>query len=465
MTETLHHWAQRIGAGDSPAYLMIAELIAEDVETGRLAARDRLPPLRELARLLNLNYTTVARGYAEASRRGLIDAKSGMGTFVRGRRRSLPLRAGTAAEMSMNLPPEPRQPELLARLGEGAALALREQDPYAWLRYQDFGGSPDDRAAGARWMRRMLPGIHADDILIASGIHSVLVGLLSQLVRPGEVLCVEALTYPGIKAIATQLGIRLHPLPFDEDGPCVLAFEDACKTVQPRAFYCNPTLLNPTTATIPSHRREALADVALRYSVPIIEDDAYAMLPRQMPEPLALLAPELTYYIAGFSKCVGAGVRVAYVKAPDGRRLQQLAGAMRATTVMASPVTNAIATRWINDGTAEAALNAIRAESNERQRLAAEHLQGHDYQAHPDGFHLWLPLPEPWHPGEFASQLRAQGVGVVSSAAFSTTFESPNAVRLCLGGPLDREQCDHALHLTAHLLDQHADIHAHHGAL
>ncbi|GAA4338854.1 hypothetical protein GCM10023144_36360 [Pigmentiphaga soli] len=103
----------------------------------------------------------------------------------------------------------------------------------------------------------------------------------------------------------------------DADGPSAVAFEEACKVLQPKAFYCNPTLQNPTVSTFSAGRREELADVAQRYNVPIIEDDPYAMLPAQMPEPLALLAPELTYYVTGFSKCLGAGIRTAYVKAPD----------------------------------------------------------------------------------------------------------------------------------------------------
>ena len=80
------HWQRRLEIGDRPAYLLIAELIAEDVRTGRLVARERLPTLRELADQLGLNYTTVARAYAEARKRGLIDSRPGMGTYVRNSR-------------------------------------------------------------------------------------------------------------------------------------------------------------------------------------------------------------------------------------------------------------------------------------------------------------------------------------------------------------------------------------------
>ena len=133
---------------------MIADLIAEDLKSGRLGARDRLPTLRELALELDLNYTTVARAYAEARKRGLIESRPGTGTRVRGANPGLPLRAGTGAEMTMNMPPEPQDAALLARLHEGAAAVMAQADMAALLRYQDFGGTPEDRARPpCSWLR------------------------------------------------------------------------------------------------------------------------------------------------------------------------------------------------------------------------------------------------------------------------------------------------------------------------
>jgi DNA-binding transcriptional MocR family regulator len=333
-------------------------------------------------------------------------------------------------------------------------------DPYALLRYQDFGGTGQDREAAVHWLRQRLPECDISRVLVCPGIHSALAALMSQLARPGELICVESLTYPGIKAMATQLGVQLHALKLDEEGPSAVDFELACKTLKPKALYCNPTLLNPTTTTTTRLRREALADVALRYSIPIIEDDAYSMLPRTVPPPLALLAPELTYYVTGLSKCLGAGLRTAYVCSPSERAAQRLAGALRATTVMASPITNALATRWVSDGTATAVLKAIRDESMLRQELAARHLAKHAVQAQAEGFHLWLPLASSWSVVEFASYLRTRGVGVVASAAFSTDGDPPDAVRICLGGPMTREECDTALRLIADTLDHPLHPHA-----
>lgn len=460
MDKTSQQWLKRIRSSNKPAYLLIADLIAEDVRSGRLSPRDRLPALRDLADYLELNYTTVARGYAEARKRGLIDSRAGMGSFVRGSSPGIALRGGSAAEMTMNLPPEPQDPVLLAHLRDSASRLMAQSDWNDLLRYQDFGGTRADRVAGARWLGQRLPLCAAERVLVCPGIHSVLTALISLLARPGETICVESLTYPGIKAIAAQLGVQLHALPLDDDGPSAEAFEHACRTLKPRALYCNPTLLNPTTGTVTRARREALVDVALRYAIPIIEDDAYAMLPREVPPPLATLAPALTYYIGGLSKCFGAGLRIAYVHAPGPRQAERLAGALRATTVMCSPVTGALASLWIADGTADAMLQAIRDECSARQAMAARLLGQHGLRAQPEAFHLWLPLRDGGSVVDFASGLRAQGAAVVASAAFSTDGLPPDAVRVCLGGPSSRTDCEMALGLIADALEHPLRPHA-----
>src|SRR5258707_10220915 len=269
MSSPTHHWIKRLAEIRKPAYLAIPDLIEEDLATGRLRPRDRLPGLRDLADELDLNYTTVARAYAEARKRGLLDSRAGSGTFVRGRTPTLPLTGGSSIEMSMNTPPEPA--DYAARLRESAARLMAETDPYRLLRYQDFGGTPADKAAGTEWLKRRLAGADAENVLVCPGIHSALVALVSQLARPGATICLDTLAYPGIKAIAAQLGVRLQALARDEEGPLPHAFEALCKADKPAAFYCNPTMQNPSTLTLSSRRREALADVALRYSVPVIE--------------------------------------------------------------------------------------------------------------------------------------------------------------------------------------------------
>src|SRR5258705_13988654 len=112
-------WMPDLSRLNKPRYLAIADAIAEDIRKGRLSPSDRLPPQRQLARRLDIDFTTVARGYVEAQKRGLIESHVGRGTFVRAsarRRRSPMARHPEIVDLSMNLPPEPDDPGLLDRM-------------------------------------------------------------------------------------------------------------------------------------------------------------------------------------------------------------------------------------------------------------------------------------------------------------------------------------------------------------
>ncbi len=440
------HWKRRLREAALPAYQLIPDLIADDLQQGRLAPRQRLPPLRTLAQELALDYTTVVRGVALARERGLVASRPGLGTFTRGSFIGLPLRAGTGAEMTMNQPPEVDDHPAMRALQASAADFVAGASMTDLMRYQDFGGSPHEREVATAWLRQWLHDASPDRVLIAPGIHVVLLALVSQLVRPGRSLAVERLSYPGIKAIASQLGAALHPLDMDEGGLRPEAFELACKTAAIGALHVCPNLQNPTTATLSIRRREQIADIALRHNVPIIEDDAYGMLPLAVPPPIAEFAQGLTYYVTGMSKWLGAGVRTAYVVSPSAAASQRAAGALRSVAVMASPWTTGLVTRWLERDLANNVLSAVREECQARSALALAHLGPLGARMSPQSFHLWLPLQGAQGvEAGLAGQLQTLGVAAVASSAFSTDRDPPAALRVCLGGALTREDCGRAL--------------------
>lgn len=451
-------WHPNLSFGEKPHYLAIADQIAADLKAGRLAAGDRLPPQRVLAKRLGVDFTTIARGYGEARRRGLVDGRVGQGTYVTGSRQTATLRAAgrLSADLSMNLPPEPSDPDLLAMMREGAVAA--SQDLVGLLRYQRFGGSPADKDAASSWLGRRALVPTQDRLFVTPGAHAALLGILGVLAKPGDAILCEAVTYPGVRAIAAQLGLRLVGLEMDEDGVTPEALEAACRSVAPKAVYLNPTLQNPTTLTIPEDRRAALANVAREYELPIVEDDAYGFIPTRKISPFAAIAPDLTWHVAGLAKCIGAGLRAAYVIAPSARAAWPFVAALRAANVMASPLTVAVATRWIEDGTADAILRFIRQETAARQRLADEILPAGLFRSDPLSFNLWIRLPQPWNRASFAEHLRETGLGVVASDAFTASGAPAEAARVCIGGASTRTEIRQALEFIAHAVDNPPEL-------
>jgi len=452
MPKTSHatSWMPALGREDGPLYLAIAGAIATDIAAGRLKPGTRLPPQRVLADALGIDFTTVTRAYAEAGKRGLVEGRVGHGTYVRLRQSHAVPAAGRAVDISMNLPPWFEDAALNARMQAGIQAAAGE-GPSLLLAYQDPGGAEGDRMAGAHWLQSRLPGVTADRIAVCPGTQGALVASLKLLTRPGDTVCVEALAYPGFLALAAHQGIRVQPVAMDENGLLPESFETACIGHRPKALYCTPTFHNPTIATMPLTRRRKLVEIARRHNVPIIEDDAYGALPRMPVPPLAALAPDCVYHIAGLSKCLSPALRIAYLVLPDARIQARAADAIRAFAGMASPFSAAIVTRWMEDGVADAVLAAIREETSARQAIAAGLLPA--AKSNPECFHAWLTLPDGWTAGALASRARLHGIGLVTADVFATA-KAPEAVRIGLGAPRTRADLTHGLEILADLLQR-----------
>jgi DNA-binding transcriptional MocR family regulator len=440
-------WVPDIQGRPGPLYLLIADALAEDARSGRLRPGSRLPTHRELAERLGVTVGTVTRGYAEAARRGLLSGEVGRGTFLRGPQPELAPAPSSSSpglvDLSLNLPPplDESQAGLLSRTLE----ALARQDVSALLDYATEGAAAAHREAGAAWMR--LAGLDADPgrVLVSSGSQHALTVVLSALLRPGDLVLTEALTYPGVKGVARVLNLRLQGVPMDAHGLDPDALEAACRSHAPRALYVIPTIHNPTTVSLGEPRRREIVRVARAHGLTIIEDDVHRLLAEQAPAPLAALFPEGVCYLLGTSKTLAPGLRVGFVHAPEPLTARIAAG-IRATTWMAAPLMVEIAARWLRDGTGLRLLKQRRDEARARQRLAAEALSGLRLDAHPTAHHAWLHLPEPWRAESFAAEARRHGVGVTPAQLFQVgRAAAPHAVRLGLGAPRTREELSRGL--------------------
>lgn len=452
-------WTPDLTGSSKPKYLALADAIERDIGLGMLRPNDRLPPQRELAGALDLDFTTVARGYAEARRRTLVDSHVGRGTFVTAkpalelstdalRTKSL----SAAPDITMNSPPEVQDADILTRMS--ASLADLSGELIPLLRYQSFGGADRTVAAAAKLLDRLGLKAGPDRVFVTPGTHASILAILNVLAKPGDTVLCEAITYPGIRSISAQLGLQLRGLTMDDEGINPEAFDEACRKHKPKAMYLNPTLQNPTTLTMSEARRAAVTKVARAHGVAVIEDDAYGFIPEEAVPPLATLAPELTWYVGGLSKWLGAGLRLAFVVAPAGARPWNFVGAMRSISVMASPITGALATKWIESGLADDVLRSIREETWARQALATERLHGLSYRSSPLSFNIWLKLENGWTRAAFASQMRDLGLGTVGAEAFVVDGTPEEAVRIGLGGPVTRDRLSTALDFLGHSLSR-----------
>lgn len=433
-------WTPVLAADGKPRYLQIADAIEADLRKGALRPGDRLPPQRRLAERLGLDFTTVSRAYAEAQSRQLVESHVGRGTFVRGAADPSPAadpRRLRGEDLSMNLPPEVTDPALIARMRDGLAEVSANLLPL--LRYQATTGGERDKLAAAVWLGRRGIDPGAERIAITPGAHAAMAAILSVLARPGDTVLCERITYPGLRALAARLDLRLVGVGTDDAGMLPELLEVAIRDHRPKALYLNPVLHNPTTLTMPEWRRRELAGIVARHGLPLVEDDAYGFVAAAPPAAFAVLAPDQTWHVGGLSKCIGAGLRLAYVVAPDARAGFSLAQALRAFSGMASPLGMALATRWIEDGTADSIRDFTAGECAARQRIAAQVLQGFRFRADPLAFNIWLKLPEGASRAELMGRMAGRHIGLMPADAFTVSGPPEEHLRICLGGAISRD--------------------------
>ncbi|TQK11496.1 PLP-dependent aminotransferase family protein [Herbaspirillum sp. SJZ107] len=445
--ENVALWLPRLAVQGGPRFLQIADALQAAVADGSLKPGDRLPPQRRLAAQLDVDLTTVTRAYDEARRRQLLEGRGARGTYVAAPKVELT----AVLDLSMNTPPPPEGVDFDDLLKQGLSQVLMRTDNELLMNYHLGGGSEADRKAGARWLEPMFGHLDARQLVVCPGAQAAIAAAILALTAPGDVILAEPTSYPGLRAAAAQFGRHIIAVEADKHGMVPEMLEEACERHKPGLVYLNPTLQNPTAITMPERRRKAIAGVAKRCNVRIVEDDPYWRLAEAPPPPLAAFAPDQAIYISTLSKCLTPGLRVAFVLLRDPHERERFLGALRAFALMAAPLTAALATQWILDGSADGLLAGVRGEARLRHRMARTILAGR-YSGAGDGLHVWLELPAYWTASQLARAADREGIAVTPADAFAMGSASVNAIRISLGSIQDRGRLQAGLHRLSQLL-------------
>jgi len=352
-----------------PLYRQLADQLQQALARGDLRPAEQLPPIRKLAQLLSISPITVSQAYEELALMGVASGSVGRGTFL------LPL--VTAASTSQRPDDQPfsnahhpsaehtwmatlmTQTQSVARsarlqqLLQRAAQRWHEASPlinfssgnpdaglFALDRWHlamnqagvslqsEQGRTPNILQYGASVLgdsslRAFLVtyvqryGIHVpmEQILLTNGTQQGLDLVARSFLLPGATVFVDQFSYIAALDIFEQYGAHLQSVPFDEHGMRVDLLEEllVAPQPQPRFIYTIPTGHSPSGACLSEDRRAQLRDLAQRYNLLIIEDDAFNELYYQGKTPVpAIWCGETegrVIYLKSFSKTIFPGVR------------------------------------------------------------------------------------------------------------------------------------------------------------
>jgi GntR family transcriptional regulator/MocR family aminotransferase len=324
---------------DLPLYRQIEGWLRQAIASGSLGPGTRLPPTRQLAEELGVSRITVEKAYGELLAEGVAEGKGSGGTVVTARTAAAP---GTAkarprwqeAALARNTGPTPgprapvpaNQIDLSGGLGDPRLFDLaafnrvlntvRLRDGVEALDY----GDPQGYAP----LRKVISGILAsqgleaspESILVTAGSQQAITLVASCLLKAGDTILVERPTYNAALELFRVLGLNVVEVPLDARGLDLDAADRALADHRPRLIYTMPTYQNPTGITQDLPRRRGLLDLAVRYDVPLLEDDFVGDLRfegRGHPTLKALDRTGHVIYVSTFSKMLLPGLRTGYL--------------------------------------------------------------------------------------------------------------------------------------------------------
>ena len=432
-----------------PLYLALAAALERDVRTGALPAGTRLPPQRELADFLDVDFTTVTRAYNVCRAKGLVYGVVGRGTFVADT--SEAAANGAMPKDIIDLGVVQAFPEIGAKAVVAAARAVLARETATRLfTYDDRDGKLRHRVAGCRWLARC--GVEANEDLVSvfPGVQGAISTALLAAFNAGDAIAVDPFTYANLVSFARLSGTRLVPIENDADGIIPEALDEAAAKRGVKGVFVMPNCANPTTRTLSEKRKDSLAEIMARRGLLVLEDDASLDVRSRetrdrttgplSKRPLQARIPEQVIYLSGTTRLISPGLRTAFVCAPRSVHDRLVAGLHHAA-IKASALDAEILGELILSGEAE---KILAAKAREAAKANAIFDRVFKIRRAGDARRLFRTVPLPNTSGrgqEIERQFLDVGVRVFHSDRYAVQRGAKDSfvrVSLCSAGSLSR---------------------------
>ena len=430
----------RAALASGPLYLALAAALERDVRAGALPAGTRLPPQRELADFLDVDFTTVTRAYNVCRAKGLVYGVVGRGTFVADAGEGVA--NGKTKKDVIDLGVVQAFPEIGAKSVVAAARTVLARETATRLfTYDDRDGKLRHRVAGCLWLARC--GVEAKEDLVSvfPGVQGAISTALLAAFNAGDAIAVDPFTYANLVSFARLSGTRLVPVENDEDGMIPEALDEAAAKRGVKGVFVMPNCANPTTRTLSEKRKDALVEVTARRGLLVLEDDASLdMKAAVRRRPLQARIPEQVIYLSGTTRLISPGLRTAFVCAPRSVHDRLVAGLHHAA-IKASALDAEILGELILSGEAE---KILAAKAREATKANAIFDRVFKIRRAGDAHRLFRTVPLPNTSGrgqEIERQFLDAGVHVFHSDRYAVQRGAKDSfirVSLCSAGSLSR---------------------------
>ncbi|MGO1315489.1 MAG: PLP-dependent aminotransferase family protein [Cellulomonadaceae bacterium] len=441
-----------------PVHESLALRLAELVDGAHLPAGWQMPSQRELAHVLGVARGTVVHAYDTLTTAGRLASRRGSGTFVR---RATSHRTGGSGEGRLtSFAGQDAAVDLSSGALPGSELVARAMPEVGRLLHEHHlqvagyypAGLPELRTALAeRFTQSGLP-TRDDEVLVTAGSQQAVWLIATALAGPGTHTVVEDPSYRGALEAFSGAGSQVRGVRFTSAGPDLALLEAAVEDAD--LLYVQPSLHNPTGVHVPSARRRALADVADRHDLVVVDDQSQADLAwfrsSRLPGIEHLVDPDRLLVVGTLSKLFWGGIRIGWVR---GKRktIQRLTD-VRSGVDLGGSVADQLAALLLLphvDEQREVRRELLTRTFDSMTRSLADTVPGWSWQTPAGGSGLWVDTGT--DAVVLAQRALARGIRLTPGPSFSPHGGHRSFLRLPVWH--DEESFREAMHLVAGLAD------------
>ncbi len=445
-------------------YELLANKLVSQIEDEKWRPNERLPSIRELAKLYNVSKISVQKALHTLEARGIVFVKIKSGYYVANPKSLQQISQGLIEigkpklvdvpevfyeimERTAAFDIAPRNldvsqaPNHLLLLNRHISRALRKSPQNNALYYCEPPGDLSLRHQISEHYRRRNLNISAQEICITSGCQNSLFLALMATCQPGDIVAIESPAFYGVLQLLQQLKLQVVELPSSYTiGLTADALEEATKKWDIKACVLTANFATPTGALMPVKEKHKIAALANDKNIIIIEDDIYGDLGfHSKVEPLKNYDTHGNFILcSSFSKSLSRDLRIGWIVA--GKHTKKIVHMKLVYQLSTSQAIQHGLSNFLAEGHFERHLQQYRKVLREqRDQLTngiADHWRVATTFTVPDGgLAIWVQLPVEIDTFLLYECAIAEGIIITPGRLFSSVKNFSNCLRLSFAHP------------------------------
>ncbi|AZR74151.1 hypothetical protein BBF96_12540 [Anoxybacter fermentans] len=447
--------------GEQPLYIQLYRQLKGMIEKGVLKEYQKLPPIRQLAKILDVNNVTVVNAYKLLEKEGLVLKKVGSGTYVAPFDHKVDQK-GIFVDEEIQLMNQGQMPLKQNVISFATATPdadlfpiqdvkkainhVLDRDGGEAFGYQESMGYKPLREAFYQYLLKKNISCQIGNIQVVSGAQQGIDILAKGLLNYGDVVFTEEPTYPGAISAFKLRGAKVVSIPIRENGIDLEILKAKLAEYQPKFLYIMTAFQNPTGYTYSRETKEKLLEISSEWGLTIVEDDCLSDLyfTEKPIKPLrAMKGAEEVIYIKSFSKIFLPGFRIAFIVIPD-QFIGRMMAAKHTSDISSSGLIQRTFDLLLRNGLWEKHIEGMRQIYFEKYKyfvkLLAQYLPSQvKYRVPEGGLNFWLALPDGYSSNRLYKKCLSNGVIFVPGSVFYPDRQPNQFFRLSIAAVEEEE--------------------------